>query len=126
MNGDRLVVDSNIAIYLFKGNPTIIEILQNKIIYLSIITEIELFAFKKISESEELRIKKFISDCFVIGINEEIKQRAIAIRKETSLKLPDCIIAATALYLQATLFTADKIFNNIPELDLMFYSDLKD
>jgi predicted nucleic acid-binding protein len=36
-----------------------------------------------------------------------IEEAAIAIRKSSKLKLPDCIIAATAIALDAVLLTSD-------------------
>ena len=123
MSGNRLVIDSNIAIYLFKGNTTIENILNGKDVYLSFISEIELFSFKKNTVAEEIRIRRFISDCTLIGMNEDIKQSVISIRKKTQMRLPDCFIAATAMHVQATLFTADKNFKQLSELGLMLYTD---
>jgi predicted nucleic acid-binding protein len=44
----------------------------------------------------------------VIDIGDRVKMEAIALRAAFKLKLPDAIIAATALVLDATLLTADK------------------
>ncbi len=37
------------------------------------------------------------------------------------MKLPDCIVAASALYLDLPIITADKDFKKIKELNLMLY-----
>jgi predicted nucleic acid-binding protein len=36
-----------------------------------------------------------------------VKKEAIALRRTTGLKLPDCIVAATAIALNSVLLTAD-------------------
>jgi predicted nucleic acid-binding protein len=43
----------------------------------------------------------------VVPIDDEIEQKAIELRKTTSLKLPDCVIAATTIVLDAILLTDD-------------------
>ncbi len=53
MNGKELLVDTNIFLYLLKGNDTLKEILQGKSLYISFITELELIGFSKISDTEE-------------------------------------------------------------------------
>lgn len=42
MNGNNLLVDTNIVIYLLSGDKTIADLLDKKKIYISFITEIEL------------------------------------------------------------------------------------
>lgn len=42
MSGKEILVDTNILLYLLKGNDTLEKILQGKNIYLSFITELEL------------------------------------------------------------------------------------
>jgi predicted nucleic acid-binding protein len=44
MNGIRLVCDTNPLIYLLDGNQPLAEFLDNKQIYVSVITELELFS----------------------------------------------------------------------------------
>lgn len=66
-------------------------------------------------------ITNILSSCSVIDINADIKSFTITIRQRLGIKLPDCIIAATAMYLGLPLLTADKIFKKIPDLDLLDY-----
>jgi predicted nucleic acid-binding protein len=57
----------------------------------------------------------------IIDINPVIKDFTIKLRKEYSLKLPDSIIAATSLYINAPLITADTDFKKVQELDLILF-----
>jgi predicted nucleic acid-binding protein len=54
-----------------------------------------------------------------MDINYYIKQIAINIRQNTRVKLPDALIAATALQQNLTLVTADRGFSKIADLDLL-------
>lgn len=123
MIGNSFLIDTNIALYLLSGNATIVNILDKNYCYLSFISQLELLAFKKITATEELRITKFISDCFLIDINDDIKKNVIAIRKQHNLKLPDCIIAATSMHLNIPLLTGDKGFKGISDLSVILYNE---
>jgi len=52
--------------------------------------------------------------------SREIKESAITIRKNYNLKVPDAIIAATAITKNFTLFSADDIFKRIPQLNFVY------
>jgi hypothetical protein len=122
MNGNNLLVDTNIVIYLLSGDKTIADLLDKKRVYISFITEIELLIFQKLIATEKQIIKKFISDCIVIGMNDKIKINTISIRVDNKLKIPDAIIAATSLYLKTPIVTADERFKKVIDLELIYYS----
>jgi len=121
MNGNSILLDTNIILYLLGGDKTLIPLLQDKQLFVSFITQLELPSFKNLKKSEIQEIKKFLSECMIVDINSRIKEHTILIRRKNSLKLPDCIIAATALYLNAPLISADSQFNSINDLDLILY-----
>ncbi len=122
MNGRSYFVDSNILIYLLNGDKRIAEILQDKNIYCSFITEIELKSSKKFDSKEIAVIDQILSAIHILDINPEIKKHAVSLRKKYSLKLPDAIIAATSIFIDFPLITADKAFNKIKEIDIYFYT----
>ena len=121
MNGNKLFLDTNIILYLLNGDETLAELLNQKQLYISVITELELLAFKGMNLKEEKVIKEFISLCKVVAINNQIKQEAIRVRKTYNTKLPDSIIIASALYLDLPLISADSDFNKVKELSLISY-----
>ena len=49
----------------------------------------------------------------------------IKLRRKYKIKLPDSIIAATSEYFNLPIITADKGFNKIEELNILFYQELK-
>lgn len=119
MNGNELLVDTNILIYYFDGNNEIKEFIRNKILYISIINEMEILSFPSLSNIEIDNIIQFISQIEVEPINEQIKNLAIRIRREDRLKLADSIIAATALYLDVPIFTIDSDFEKVDSLNII-------
>ncbi len=121
MNGNNILIDTNIAIYLLGGDRSLAEVLNGKKIYVSFITQLELLGYSGISEKQKHQIENMLDYCVVIDINNRIKSEVLKLKKNYSIKLPDCIIAATALYLDLPLITSDKGFNKIDELNLMLY-----
>ncbi|QMU64620.1 MAG: PIN domain-containing protein [Flavobacteriaceae bacterium] len=121
MNGSKLFLDTNIILYLLNGDETLAELLNAKQLYISVITELELLAYKGITVKEEKIINEFVSQCKTITINNAVKQETIRIRKAYHTKLPDSIIIATALYLDLPLITSDIEFKKVEELGLVFY-----
>jgi predicted nucleic acid-binding protein len=60
------------------------------------------------SRMEEENLLTFLSDRItVIDLSSNIKKETIAIRRSKRLKLPDCIVAATSIVLNAILLTDD-------------------
>ena len=121
MNGNKLFVDTNILIYLLQGEADIANILNEKDIVISVITELELKSFPKLSSKDSKLIDALINDCQVINLNEDIKKLAVEFRKSRKLKLPDAIVAASAHYSRLPLFTADKDFEKVEELDVVIF-----
>lgn len=121
MSGNKLFLDTNIILYLLNGDETLAELLHQKQLYISIITELELLAYSDITEEDEKVIKEFIEQCKIISINNTIKKETIRIRKTYSTKLPDSIIIATALDLDLPLITSDIAFKKVNELTLIHY-----
>ena len=66
-------------------------------------------------------MRDFISNCFIIDLDNEVKRQTIQIRRRLKVKLPDAIIAASSMTKRLPLFTADKGFNKIPGLSMVLY-----
>lgn len=121
MNGHSILLDTNTVLYFLDGDETLANFIQDKKVFISIITELELLAYKSLTTREIKVIESFIKDIDVINITPEIKLLSIKTRRSTHLKLPDCIIAATALNLQIPLMSADKGMKQVPGLNLVLY-----
>ncbi len=122
MNGNsNIIIDTNALIYFFNGNKKVTENIESKILYISVISEIEILSFSKLDEKSEQQIRYFLEDenCRLIDLIPPIKEQTIKIRKQHRIKLPDAIIAATAIFLGIPLLTFDTGFAKIDELDLI-------
>ena len=121
MNGSNLLIDTNIALYLLNGDEIIAEVLDNSQIHISFITQLELLGYTGITKKEHQKIEQFVSECLILDLNDEIKRLVIEIKQTQRVKLPDAIIAATAIYNGMTLITADKGFKKVVGLDLLLF-----
>jgi predicted nucleic acid-binding protein len=121
MSGNKLFIDTNIVLYLLNGDQTLAELLHEKQLYISFITELELLAYQGITEGEQKIIEDFVNQCKVITLNNSIKKETIRVRKSYNTKLPDSIIIASALYLDLPLITSDVEFKKVDELTLIQY-----
>ena len=110
----RHVLDTNIILYLLDGR--LATPLPEGEYFISVITELELLSYPSIDEAEEEKIRAFLADVSMITLSPEIRNTTVRIRRENTLKLPDAIIIATALTLEAELLTNDKRLHNIPNL----------
>ncbi|WP_373513410.1 type II toxin-antitoxin system VapC family toxin [Persicitalea sp.] len=87
---------------------------------ISAITEIELLCWKAATEKDLAVIHDFINDALVIELERPIKLKTADIRREHKIKLPDAIIAATALIYDLVLMTRNiSDFKNIQELRVL-------
>jgi len=99
----KYIWDTNIAIYYLqkqfpkKAEHYIDSLLQHQLPAISVITEIELLCWNSANEKDLEILQKFVRDSIVVELELKIKITTIAIRKTYRLKIPDAIIAATAL-----------------------------
>lgn len=121
MNGHRILVDTNILIMLVEGDENVAKMLEDCHVYVSVITEMEFLGVYDLRNDELKILEKLISDCTIVDINQDIKSKAIAIRRYNKMKLPDAIIASTAIMLDLPLVTADKDFKSIDDLALVLF-----
>lgn len=73
-------------------------------------------SYPQLTEADELVIRQFLAKIQIIGLNQEIKDRTISLRKNSRLKTPDALIAATALIHDTCILTNDTQFRRIDEL----------
>jgi len=103
--GLKRVLDTNAVLYLLGG--LLDESLPVGEYLVSVATRMELFSYPGLDPEGETRIRAFLSDVEVVGLSEQVADAAIRRRREYGLKLPDVIIAATALTADAELLTND-------------------
>ena len=115
-----ITIDTNVLIQGFKNNSKALAILNEKELFLSFITVIELLSYPELTKEEETLLSDFISNCTVINNSPELQNMVIIIRKKFRLKIPDAFIAATALQYKIPLFSSDSIFERVAELNFVY------
>jgi predicted nucleic acid-binding protein len=113
-----ILADTNILVYFLEGRPQISPYTNNNFI-ISIITEVEFLGVKFIQGLPMQKRESLIKECIVLPFDEAVKDIAIKIKRQTNLKTPDSIIAATSIKYRIPLLTADKDFKKVPDLSLL-------
>ncbi|MBC7568282.1 MAG: type II toxin-antitoxin system VapC family toxin [Spirosoma sp.] len=94
------------------------EALQTNPARMSVISRIELLVYKPLLYSREQGIQQFVSESDVFDLTEPIIQQTVRLRRHyKNVKLPDAVIAATAIINGFTLLsTNDRDFERVQEL----------
>ncbi len=115
MTNGKVVLDTNAVINALNRGLY----LPSADYYVSVITEIELFSYPKLTESDAKIIRNFMRRISIIPLDDAIKDLTIHIRKNYNIKLPDSIVCATALYNDSFLITDDKKLGKIENLNIL-------
>lgn len=110
MSGTKAVVDTNLVLFVLRGDRTAADLLADRDLVLSFISCMELRAERGLSAKETEARVNFIRVWPMIDMNPDIMELGIRYRRDRKLKLPDAIIAASAKYLDVPLYTADRGF----------------
>ncbi|MCL1930548.1 MAG: type II toxin-antitoxin system VapC family toxin [Treponema sp.] len=116
MNGTSILFDTCAVLKLLDEQydlPSLGINVDEAQFFTSVIVRMELLSKKQMTDNEERGIQKFLGDLMVIPLNEAIEQKAIELRRSTKLKLPDSIVAATSIVLDAILLTDDEHLLNL-------------
>ena len=122
--GEQYLIDSNAAIdYLGGKLPASGISFMNKVVNdiykISIITKIEMLGYNAPEKDEHILID-FIESSLVLDLSDEVVTKTITLRKKHKIKIPDAIIAATAICFKLTLISRNETdFKNIPQLKII-------
>lgn len=113
MSGTECLLDTNIIIGLLKGNDAAVALAEQVGLSLdkaavSQITRMELLGYPKLTDEEDQGIRAFLGACRICLIDEQVEAEAIRLRRSGTFKLPDAIIAATAITGGLKLLTLDQ------------------
>jgi predicted nucleic acid-binding protein len=118
VSGNNLLLDTNIIVYALKGLANVKPYFDTEP-FVSVITEMEVLGVTDISKTEINIRETAIEFCTIMPFTNKIKNRAIQLKKQIKIALPDAIIAATAIEEELTLVTADIGFKRIKDLQLI-------
>jgi hypothetical protein len=116
---ELITIDTNIISKALDGNENALQVIQGNITYISFIVKIELLSAPHYSKKDLLIIKEALDQFFIHPYLQTLENSIIKIRRTYKLKIPDAIIAATALELKLPLFSNDNIFEKIQGLNFI-------
>ena len=120
--GTEYLIDTNAVIdYLDDKLPdTGNDLIDGISTHISVITRIELLAWHDANERQTQILQDFVEFSDVFNLQEDIILKTISLRKSYKTKLPDAIIAATALVNNLTIITRNtKDFEKIIGLNVL-------
>jgi hypothetical protein len=118
------LIDTNILIYHTKGSQVTIDFIGNLITQhffnISILTKIEFLGWDKHTPDGFEKCKQLIELANIYPVDEDIANKAIELRRKSSIKLADAVIAATAIMHNLKLVTRNvDDFKGIEGLEIM-------
>jgi hypothetical protein len=90
-----ILLDTNVALYLLQGRLAVP--LPVEPTFISVISEMEMLGYPDLSEDEERAIRSFAASVRVVQLVLPVQEAAIRLRRERRLRLPDAIVAASAM-----------------------------
>lgn len=120
----RYFIDSNIFIYAAAGMQESIDILSKAVASTwsgySSITRLEVLGYRKFNKDEEMKLLRMLSCFHECEISRPVVDKAIEVRKSVSIKIPDAIIAASAIVNDSTIITRNEgDFNALMGLEVL-------
>ncbi|MDY0903719.1 type II toxin-antitoxin system VapC family toxin [Pedobacter sp. CFBP9032] len=122
--GKGYLIDTNVIIGYLDGKienkgMSFLHPIIDRIPNISVINKIEILRFNS-PDNDYKTLVEFINSSYVFSLNENIIEKTISICRANKIKLPDAIIAATALVNNFTLITRNTSdFKKIADLDFL-------
>jgi predicted nucleic acid-binding protein len=110
----RLLLDSDVLVDHLRGHRRLVA--GNDELFVSSIIRAELFSGRG---TQEQRVRRLLAPMTELPVHRAIAERAGRLRRAIPLRMPDALIAATALEHRLTLVTRNRRdFEAVPKLKL--------
>jgi predicted nucleic acid-binding protein len=122
--GTGYLLDSNVVIGYLAGEipapgMAAVSDIVDAVPHISVISQIEVLRFTDTPENERI-LEDFVNAAIIHPLSDPVIRHTIALCKQRKIKLPDAIIAATALTANFTLVTRNTDdFKNIEGLEFL-------
>lgn len=121
MSGEKYLLDTNAVVALLTGNQNVLLLVQDaEWIGISIITVLEFLSFPDLAENDRDLFGLFMERVDVISLStddDNLIEAIISMRSARQIKLPDAIIAASAVSFSAILVTNDDALLRLDGVD---------
>ena len=124
MSGSNYLFDTNALISFLQGNPQLNKFVSATSLGISIISVLEFLSFNGVPEDDKKLLLDFMKKVRLFELNLhdlQLIDTITSVRISYKLKLPDAIIAGTAIRFDAVLITNDKDFAGIPSLNILTF-----
>jgi predicted nucleic acid-binding protein len=113
MSGLKYLLDTNFILGLLSTQPEVMSEVAARNLFISecafsAITRMEILGFAGLEHEEESLIRQKLSRMTYLPLTRATEDVAISLRQTRKIKLPDAVIAATAISESLTLLTMDK------------------
>ncbi len=113
MSGRRYFLDTNAIIALLAGNRKLLKLLNHADdVATSVICELEYLAFPDLPDADRELFEQFRAKVHVIDLcsgDTPLRAQILKLRSGRKMKLPDAIIASSAMNHNSILLTEDKL-----------------
>lgn len=120
MNGNRILLDTNAVITLINEDEKILPLVsQAEFVAISIVTALEFLSFPHLSQKDKNLFEDFCTEVALIDIafaNTSLVREITSLRQNNKIKLPDAVVAASAIIYNCVLITKDEAFKRIINL----------
>lgn len=118
MSGIKFLLDTNFILGLLKSHPAVLAVVSARKLSVaecaySAVTRMELLGFPGISRDEESLIRQKLERLRYLPLTRAVEDVVISLRQTRKIKLPDAVIAATALCAGIELLTLDKQLQSV-------------
>ena len=106
MSGNKLLLDTNILIYLSKKEIKLTDFARkDDALYISVISLMEAKGYPFSNKQEETIIDNLCENLLKVQLTDQVIEAVIALRRKHKIKLPDAIILASAIENKLKLIT---------------------
>ena len=116
MSGNKVMLDTNALGPYLDGKFAKEYVKPKEIVSISIISQLEFLSNPQLTPKNRFFFEEFCEIAEIYSLTKEnvdLVNQIVSIIKKYKLKLPDAIIAATAIVNNATLLSADDIFSKV-------------
>ena len=113
MSGIKYLLDTNFILGLLRAQPEVLSEVAARNLFISecafsAITRMEILGFAGLERDDESLIRQKLARMTYLPLTRAAEDVAIGLRRFRKIKLPDAIIATTAISEALTLLTMDK------------------
>ena len=118
------VLDTNVLIYQAAADTAVTAFLgahRHELFYVPSIVVAEFLSYPPIAEAEAAAFKAVVSQAIILNLDFTLAERAAALRRIYRIKLPDAIVAASAMLTHSELVTRNtRDFKKVAGLKLIY------